>query len=71
MKRNANGNGSVRKISVARDGKTYTYWQALSLIHISFLVSFIIYWQAAKWQEYDMWHFQHIFPVAGFYDILK
>lgn len=28
MKRNANGNGSVRKISVARDGKTYTYWQA-------------------------------------------
>ena len=23
MKRNANGNGSVRKISVARDGKTY------------------------------------------------
>ena len=39
-------------------------WQA-------FLVSFIIYWQAAKWQEYDMWHFQHIFPVAGFYDILK
>ena len=28
MKRNANGNGSVRKISVAQDGKTYTYWQA-------------------------------------------
>ena len=28
MKRNANGNGSVRKISVARGGKTYTYWQA-------------------------------------------
>ena len=28
MKRNANGNGSVRKISVARDVKTYTYWQA-------------------------------------------
>ena len=28
MKRNANGNGSVRKISVTRDGKTYTYWQA-------------------------------------------
>ena len=28
MQRNANGNGSVRKISVTRNGKTYTYWQA-------------------------------------------